>query len=81
MTGPLYIAEQLPLDWRGPMTVCYQLLITIGILMGSILAGVFEPVPNGWRLVSLTKYLGFQVTSSIGQLRRFHDVKGYKICT
>ena len=54
MTGPLYIAEQLPLDWRGPMTVCYQLLITIGILTGSILAGLFEPVPNGWRLVSLT---------------------------
>ncbi|KAL5259604.1 hypothetical protein ACHWQZ_G009899 [Mnemiopsis leidyi] len=49
MTGPLYIAEQLPLDWRGPMTVCYQLFITIGILLGSILAGVFEPVANGWR--------------------------------
>ena len=49
MTGPLYIAEQLPNNWRGPMVVCYQLLITIGILVGSILAGIFEPVPNGWR--------------------------------
>ena len=49
MTGPLYIAEQLPNDWRGPMTVCNQLLITIGILVGSIVAGIFEPIPGGWR--------------------------------
>ena len=49
MTGPLYIAEQLPNDWRGPMTVCNQLLITIGILAGSIVAGIFEPVTGGWR--------------------------------
>ena len=49
MTGPLYIAEQLPSDWRGPMTVCNQLLITIGILAGSIVAGIFEPVTHGWR--------------------------------
>ncbi|KAL5259603.1 hypothetical protein ACHWQZ_G009898 [Mnemiopsis leidyi] len=49
MTGPLYIAEQLPNDWRGPMTVCNQLLITIGILAGSIVAGIFEPVNKGWR--------------------------------
>ncbi|XP_063680369.1 uncharacterized protein LOC134815725 [Bolinopsis microptera] len=49
MTGPLYIAEQLPNDWRGPMTVCNQLLITIGILVGSIVAGIFEPISGGWR--------------------------------
>ena len=49
MTGPLYIAEQLPGDWRGPATVCYQLMITIGIFAGGIIAGIFAPVQAGWR--------------------------------
>lgn len=49
MTGPVYIAEQLPNDWRGPMTVCNQLMITVGILVGCVIAGLFANTDQGWR--------------------------------
>ncbi|KAG1701290.1 Proton myo-inositol cotransporter [Nymphon striatum] len=47
---PMYIAEISPAERRGTLTVCFQLSITGGIFVSSIVAVIFNyDVHTGWR--------------------------------
>ena len=51
MSVPVYVAEAAPSDIRGRLVTINQLFITIGILVSSIVAGLFSvDKENGWRL-------------------------------
>jgi SP family myo-inositol transporter-like MFS transporter 13 len=50
MSIPVYVAEAAPADIRGRLVTINQLFITIGILISSIVAGLFsEMKEDGWR--------------------------------
>ena len=50
MSVPVYVAEAAPPDIRGRLVTINQLFITIGILVSSIVAGLFSvDKENGWR--------------------------------
>ena len=50
MSVPVYVAEAAPSDIRGRLVTVNQLFITIGILVSSIVAGLFSvDKENGWR--------------------------------
>ena len=50
MSVPVYVAESAPADIRGRLVTVNQLFLTIGILISSIVAGLFSvDKENGWR--------------------------------
>ena len=50
MSIPVYVAEAAPADIRGRLVTINQLFITIGILISSIVAGLFSGMQeDGWR--------------------------------
>ncbi|OMO90516.1 Sugar/inositol transporter [Corchorus olitorius] len=48
-TIPLYISEIAPAKKRGFLNICFQLLITVGILIANIVNYFFSGVNHGWR--------------------------------
>lgn len=67
MSIPVYVAEAAPADIRGRLVTINQLFITIGILVSSIVAGLFSTMQeNGWRYMlglagvpSVIQFFGF----------------------
>ena len=50
MSVPVYVAEAAPADIRGRLVTVNQLFITIGILVSSVVAGLFSVnKEDGWR--------------------------------
>ncbi|KAI5603505.1 hypothetical protein POPTR_001G248900v4 [Populus trichocarpa] len=48
---PLFISEIAPAKYRGGLNICFQLLITIGILMANLINYATSKVhPYGWRI-------------------------------
>ncbi|XP_068667781.1 sugar transport protein 8-like [Aristolochia californica] len=47
---PLFISEIAPVKFRGALNICFQLMITIGILLANIVNYYTAPVSWGWRL-------------------------------
>ncbi|WP_368896300.1 MFS transporter, partial [Priestia megaterium] len=48
---PAYMSEIAPANIRGKLSGLNQLMIVIGLLLSYIVAFIFEPVPNSWRLM------------------------------
>jgi len=48
---PAYMSEIAPANIRGKLSGLNQLMIVIGMLLSYIVAFIFEPVPNSWRLM------------------------------
>ena len=48
VAGPMYISEVSPPHLRGRLVTCYQLAITIGILIAYGIDLAFAEQPNGW---------------------------------
>ncbi|XP_045164785.2 proton myo-inositol cotransporter-like [Mercenaria mercenaria] len=67
MSIPVYVAEAAPADIRGRLVTINQLFITIGILISSIVAGLFSGMQeDGWRYMlglagvpSVIQFFGF----------------------
>lgn len=54
MVVPVYVAESAPSSIRGRLVTLNQMFITVGILVSSIVAGLFSKnKETGWRLVNL----------------------------
>ena len=50
MSVPVYVAEAAPSDIRGRLVTVNQLFITIGIVISSVVAGLFSvDKERGWR--------------------------------
>ncbi|CAL1402248.1 unnamed protein product [Linum trigynum] len=50
-TVPLFISEIAPAKYRGGLNICFQLLITLGILSANIVNFITSKVhPYGWRI-------------------------------
>lgn len=48
---PLFISEIAPAKYRGGLNICFQLLITVGILLANIINYFTSKIhPNGWRV-------------------------------
>ncbi|XP_030464239.2 sugar transport protein 6-like [Syzygium oleosum] len=48
---PLFISEIAPANYRGGLNICFQLLITVGILIANVINyGTSRLHPNGWRV-------------------------------
>ncbi|XP_030537569.1 sugar transport protein 6-like [Rhodamnia argentea] len=48
---PLFISEIAPANYRGGLNICFQLLITVGILIANVINyGTSRMHPNGWRV-------------------------------
>ncbi|XP_022862635.1 sugar carrier protein C-like [Olea europaea var. sylvestris] len=45
---PLYLSEMSPYNWRGTFNVCFQLMITIGILVANLFNYIFAKIEGGW---------------------------------
>ncbi|CAA2990283.1 sugar transport 1-like [Olea europaea subsp. europaea] len=45
---PLYLSEMSPYNYRGTFNVCFQLMITIGILVANLLNYFFAKIEGGW---------------------------------
>lgn len=61
MTIPAYLAEVAPFRIRGKLVTAFQLMITFGFFLASVLAGAFsyvDPYRVGWR-----SYIAFLVPS------------------
>nr|WP_113753641.1 sugar porter family MFS transporter [Priestia endophytica] len=48
---PAYMSEIAPANVRGKLSGLNQLMIVIGLLLSYIVAFIFEPIPNSWRLM------------------------------
>ncbi|KAL4226775.1 hypothetical protein ACF0H5_014754 [Mactra antiquata] len=67
MSIPVYVAEAAPADIRGRLVTINQLFITIGIVISSVVAGLFSTdKKNGWRYMlglagvpSIIQFFGF----------------------
>lgn len=47
---PLFISEIAPAKYRGGLNVCFQMLITVGILIANVVNYFTSKIhPNGWR--------------------------------
>ncbi|KAL5580807.1 hypothetical protein UlMin_013249 [Ulmus minor] len=47
---PLFISEIAPARYRGGLNICFQLLITIGILCANVINFATSNMQNGWRI-------------------------------
>lgn len=48
---PLFISEIAPARYRGGLNICFQLLITVGILVANVINyGTSRLHPYGWRV-------------------------------
>ncbi|KAL5580806.1 hypothetical protein UlMin_013248 [Ulmus minor] len=47
---PLFISEIAPARYRGGLNICFQLLITIGILCANVINYGTSNMQNGWRI-------------------------------
>eukprot|EP00887_Chlorella_sp_A99_P004783 scaffold4.g4783.t1 len=66
--APLYLSEMAPINFRGALNVCFQLCITIGILVAQLVNyGTQDMYTNGWR-VSLAIAGGPAIILFIGSL-------------
>ncbi|KAL2531813.1 Sugar transport protein 1 [Abeliophyllum distichum] len=45
---PLYLSEMSPYNYRGTFNVCFQLMITIGILVANLFNYFFAKIEGGW---------------------------------
>lgn len=45
---PLYLSEMAPYKYRGGLNICFQLSITVGILVANILNYAFAKIKGGW---------------------------------
>ncbi|CAA2960906.1 sugar transport 1-like [Olea europaea subsp. europaea] len=45
---PLYLSEMSPYNYRGTFNVCFQLMITIGILVANLLNYFSAKIEGGW---------------------------------
>lgn len=48
---PAYMSEIAPANIRGKLSGLNQLMIVSGMLLSYIVAFIFEPIPNSWRLM------------------------------
>ena len=63
MTVPVYVAESAPAEIRGRLVTLNQLFITIGVLLSSIIAGVFSDMKDtGWRYGVDSVTMAYSVT-------------------
>ena len=61
---PIYISESAPTKLRGILVCCYQLAITVGILVAAIVCGLLANVkPDGWKYM-----LGLSVLPALMQM-------------
>jgi MFS transporter, SP family, solute carrier family 2 (myo-inositol transporter), member 13 len=59
-TIPVYIAEVAPIQIRGKLVTVFQLFITLGLLLSSIIAGSLSYYPHyGWRYDFLSLIIFF----------------------
>ncbi|PSC76673.1 H(+) hexose cotransporter 2 [Micractinium conductrix] len=66
--APLYLSEMAPINYRGGLNVCFQLCITIGILVAQLVNyGTQDLYTNGWR-ISLAVAGGPAIILFIGSL-------------
>ena len=49
MFVPMYLAESAPAHGRGKIMVFYMMNMIVGVLIGSLIAGSFSEVAEGWR--------------------------------
>lgn len=59
MITPIYIAETIPADLRGRATVCFQLFISLGILLATTISFAFNRT-NNWKAV-----FGFELIPAV----------------
>lgn len=45
---PLYLSEMAPYKYRGALNICFQLSITVGILVANVLNYAFDKIEGGW---------------------------------
>ncbi|KAK1368503.1 Monosaccharid transporter [Heracleum sosnowskyi] len=45
---PLYLSEMAPYKYRGGLNICFQLSITVGILLANVLNYGFDKIKGGW---------------------------------
>ena len=47
---PIYVAEASPVHMRGRLTLMWQMMINLGVLLSSLIAAGFSFLPHdGWR--------------------------------
>ncbi|XP_022862558.1 sugar carrier protein C-like [Olea europaea var. sylvestris] len=64
-SAPLYLSEMSPYNWRGTFNVCFQLIITIGILTANLFNYIFAKIEGGWGWGSAWDWLAFLLSSSL----------------
>lgn len=65
---PAYMSEIAPANVRGKLSGMNQLMIVTGMLLSYIVAFIFEPIPNSWRLM-LGSAGVFAIVLFIGMLK------------
>ncbi|MHA6529917.1 sugar porter family MFS transporter [Paenibacillus sp. BAC0078] len=65
---PAYMSEIAPANMRGKLSGLNQLMIVIGMLLSYIVAFIFEPIPNSWRLMLGSAAL-FAIILYLGMLK------------
>ncbi|WP_339320421.1 sugar porter family MFS transporter [Paenibacillus sp. FSL R10-2734] len=65
---PAYMSEIAPANMRGKLSGLNQLMIVIGMLLSYIVAFIFEPIPNSWRLMLGSASL-FAIILFLGMLK------------
>ncbi|MDA7028134.1 sugar porter family MFS transporter [Bacillus sp. CLL-7-23] len=65
---PAYMSEIAPANIRGKLSGLNQLMIVIGLLLSYIVAFIFEPIPNSWRLMLGSAGI-FAIVLYIGMLK------------
>ena len=51
---PLYLTEVMPSKWRGRGVTAFQLLLTVGILLATLVGALFTDLGGNWRAMFLT---------------------------
>ncbi|KAH3661426.1 hypothetical protein OGAPHI_006833 [Ogataea philodendri] len=50
-TVPAYISENCARKWRGGLVSLYQVMVGFGVMMGYVIAAIFNSVKGNWRYV------------------------------
>ncbi|KAG7805701.1 hypothetical protein KL921_005371 [Ogataea angusta] len=50
-TVPAYISENCARKWRGGLVSLYQVMVAFGVMMGYVIAAMFNSVKGNWRYV------------------------------
>ena len=47
----MYLTEVAPLEWRGALTSCNELMTTLGILLAYVTGLLTRGMAGGWRII------------------------------